>query len=105
MNLPSVIKEFVKTKNSFDSFAFAECFSETAVVFDEGKTHTGKKEIEQWIDNSNKQHQDTLEPIDYDKKEDILSAKVTGTFPQSPIVLKFHFIITDGKIRNLKVTE
>lgn len=105
MNLPNVINEFLKAKNSFDSVAFAECFSETAIVFDEGKTHTGKKEIEQWIDNSNKQHQDTLEPIDYDEKEDILSAKVTGTFPQSPIILKFHFTITDETIQSLKVTE
>jgi ketosteroid isomerase-like protein len=105
MNLPTVINEFLKAKNSFDSVAFAECFSETAVVFDEGKTHTGRKEIEQWIDNSNKQHQDTLESLDYDEKEDILSAKVTGTFPQSPIVLKFHFKITDETIQSLKVTE
>lgn len=37
MNLPQVIEEFVKTKNSFDSVAFAECFGEAAVVFDEGK--------------------------------------------------------------------
>ena len=105
MNLPNVINEFLKAKNSFDSVAFAECFSETAIVFDEGKTHTGKKEIEQWIDNSNKQHQDILEPIDYDEKEDILSAKITGTFPQSPIILKFHFTITDETIQSLRVTE
>lgn len=105
MNLPQVIEEFVKTKNSFDSVAFAECFGEAAVVFDEGKTHNGKKEIEQWIDKSNKEHQDTLEPVDYNEKEEILSAKVTGSFPGSPLVLKFHFKIADGKIQNLKVTE
>jgi ketosteroid isomerase-like protein len=105
MNLPKVIEELVKAKNSFDSAAFAQCFSETAVVFDEGKTHTGRNEIEQWIDKSNKEHQDTMEPLDYDEKEDILSAKVTGSFPQSPIVLKFNFNITDGKIQSLKVTE
>ncbi len=105
MKLPNVIQEFVKAKNNFDSVAFAECFSETAVVFDEGKTHTGKKEIEQWIDNSNKQHQDKLEPLAYDEGQDVLSANVTGNFPQSTIVLKFHFTIADGKIESLKVTE
>ena len=105
MNLPQLIEEFVKTKNSFDSVAFAECFADTAVVFDEGKTHNGKKEIEQWIDKSNKEHQDTLEPVDYNEKEEILSAKVTGSFPGSPLILKFHFKIADGKIQKLKVTE
>lgn len=44
MNLPKVITELVKTQNSFDSAAYANCFSETAVAFDEGKTHNGKKE-------------------------------------------------------------
>jgi hypothetical protein len=105
MNLPKVIEVLVKAKNTFDSAAFAQCFADTATVFDEGKTHTGRNEIEQWIDKSNKEHQDTMEPLDYDEKEDILSAKVTGSFPQSPIVLKFHFNITDGKIQSLKVTE
>ena len=43
MNLPKVITDLVEAQNNFDSLAYAECFSETAVVFDEGKTHTGKK--------------------------------------------------------------
>lgn len=53
MNLPNVINELVKAQNNFDSAAYTECFAETAVVFDESKTHNGKKEIEQWNDKSN----------------------------------------------------
>ena len=45
MNLPKVVEELIKTQNDFDSAAYAKCFTETAVVFDDGKTHTGKKEI------------------------------------------------------------
>jgi hypothetical protein len=105
MNLPNVISELVKTQNNFDSAAYAECFAETAVVFDEGKTHNGRKEIEQWIGKSNKDYKATMEPVDYDEKENILSARISGTFPGSPIILKFHFEIADGKIQHLKVTE
>ncbi|MDW9379483.1 nuclear transport factor 2 family protein [Chryseobacterium sp. JV558] len=105
MNLPKVITELVKTQNNFDSAAYAQCFTETAVVFDEGKTHNGKAEIEQWIDKSNKEYKATMEPIDYDEKENILSAKISGSFPGSPIILKFNFDIVDGKIQQLKVTE
>ena len=105
MNLPKVIEELVKAKNSFDSAAFAQCFADKATVFDEGKTHQGRNEIEQWIDKSNKEHQDTMEPVDYDEKEDILSAKIAVSFPGSPLILKFHFKIADGKIQALKVTE
>jgi hypothetical protein len=45
MNLPKVLADLVTAQNQFDSIAYTNCFSETAVVFDEGKTHTGKKEI------------------------------------------------------------
>ncbi len=41
MNLPTVISELVKAQNNFDSAAYVRCFTETAVVFDEGKTHNG----------------------------------------------------------------
>jgi len=104
MNLPKVIAELVKSQNKFDSTAYADCFAEDAQVFDEGKTHDGKAEIEKWIDKSNTYYEATMEPLNYDEKEDILSAKIAGSFPGSPVILKFHFKIADGKIQNLKVT-
>ncbi len=104
MNLPKVIAELVKSQNEFDSAAYADCFAEDAQVFDEGKMHNGKAEIEKWIDKSNTDYKATMEPLNYDEKEDILSAKIAGSFPGSPLILKFHFKIADGKIQNLKVT-
>lgn len=105
MNLPNIISELVKAQNVFDSEAYANCFTENAQVFDEGKTHNGKAEIEQWIDKSNKDYRATMEPVAYDEKENILSAKISGSFPGSPLVLKFHFKIDEGKIQHLQVTE
>lgn len=104
MNLPNVIAKLIKAQNNFDSAAYAQCFTETAIVFDEGKTHKGKTEIEKWIDKSNKEYKATMEPLDYNERENILSAEISGSFPGSPI-LKFHFDITDGKIQQLKVTD
>lgn len=105
MNLPNIISELVKAQNEFDSAAYANCFTENAEVFDEGKTHNGKAEIEKWIDKSNKEHKATMKPVDYDEKENILSAEISGSFPGSPIILKFHFKIVDEKIQHLKVTD
>ena len=34
----------------------------------------------------------------------ILTAENSGTFPGSPIVLKYHFEINDGLIQSLKIT-
>ena len=106
MNLPKVVAELVKTQNNFDSVAYTNCFSETAVVFDEGKTHNGKKEIERWIANSNERYKATIKPVGFEEKENesLLKAETTGNFPGSPIVLSYHLEIVDELIQSLKVT-
>ncbi|GEN70615.1 nuclear transport factor 2 family protein [Chryseobacterium lathyri] len=107
MNLPKVITELVKAQNDFNSVAYANCFSDTAVVFDEGKTHNGRKEIEHWIADSNEHYKSVMTPVSYEENgsSSILSAECSGTFPGSPIILKFHFEIVDGQIQRLKVTD
>lgn len=106
MNLPKVITELVKTQNSFDSVAYANCFSETAVAFDEGKTHNGRKEIEQWIADANNRYQSIMEPVSFEENgtESILKAEVSGNFPGSPLILSYHLQIADELIQSLKIT-
>ncbi|WP_242689028.1 hypothetical protein [Pedobacter sp. SYSU D00535] len=106
MNLPKVIADLVKAQNDFESVAYANCFSESAVVFDEGKTHIGRKEIEHWIDNANNRYRATMEPISFEEKEteSILKAKVSGSFEGSPIVLNYHLEIIEGLIQKLKIS-
>lgn len=65
----------MKAQTNFDSTAYAACFSETAVVYDEGKTHNGRKEIEQWIAKANEEYQTQMNPLTYDHNERILSAE------------------------------
>lgn len=105
MNLPKVVAKLTEAQNNFDSVAYAACFTETAVVFDEGKTHNGRKEIENWIDKANREYQATMKPLDYNETENILSAETSGNFPGSPIVLNYHLQITDELIQSLKITE
>ncbi|WP_336732172.1 nuclear transport factor 2 family protein [Chryseobacterium sp. VD8] len=104
MNLPKVITDLVEAQNNFDSLAYAECFSETAVVFDEGKTHTGKKEIQEWIKEANEKYQSIMAPVAYSETEEILKAEVSGNFPGSPIVLSYHLKLEDGLIQSLNIT-
>lgn len=107
MNLPKVISDLVNAQNNFDSIAYANCFSENAVVFDEGKTHNGRLDIQQWIDESNEKYKSVMKPLEYTENgtSSVLSAECSGTFPGSPITLKFHFDIIDGQIQHLKVTD
>ena len=105
MNLPNMITELVKAQNKFDSGAYANCFIENAEVFDEGKTHTGKTEIKDWIEKANKEYSAMMKPLDYNETEKILSAEISGTFPGSPIILKYHFQLSDGYIKSLRITS
>lgn len=104
MNAPEIISSLVRAQDNFDSKAYADCFTETAVVFDEGKTHTGRIEIAQWIAEANKTYKAVMKPLRYDEKENILEAEVSGTFPGSPAVLKYHFEFNEGFIKTLKIT-
>ncbi|RZJ44275.1 MAG: nuclear transport factor 2 family protein [Chryseobacterium sp.] len=104
MNLPKIITALVNAQNQSDSHAYADCFTDTAVVFDEGKTHNGKTEIENWITKANTEYKTVMKPLDFNEKENILLAEISGTFPGSPLVLKYHFELSDGLIQSLKIT-
>jgi hypothetical protein len=105
MNLPIVITDLVKAQNNYDNVAYANCFSETALVFDEEKIHKGKIEIQQWIKKANEAYKTTMKPIEYLASKEILKAEVSGSFPGSPIVLSYHFELKDRLIQSLKITS
>lgn len=106
MNLPSVIKDLVTAQNNFDSAAYADCFSETATVHDEGHNHVGKKEIQEWIAEANAKYGATMKPLGYEENGNtaILKAEASGSFPGSPLVMQYHLQIKDGLIDSLKIT-
>ncbi|WP_256010186.1 nuclear transport factor 2 family protein [Desertivirga xinjiangensis] len=106
MNLHQVVASLIEAQNSFDSQAYADCFTETAIVHDEGKTHKGKAEIQQWIENSNREYQAVLKPLRYEETgaERLLIGEVSGTFPGSPAILKFHLRLEADLIQSLTIT-
>lgn len=106
MNLPNVIEELVKAQNLFDSSAYTDCFSETAIVIDEEQTYNGRNEIKQWIEDANRQYKITMEVTKYSETDliGILTAKVSGDFEGSPVLLDYHFEIADNKIVRLEIT-
>lgn len=106
MNLAKVVTALIEAQNNFDSDAYANCFSETGVMVDEGKAYTGRTDIRNLIDETNKKYRSVMKPLAYTENgtSSVLSAECSGTFPGSPVTLKFHFDIVDGQIQYLKVT-
>jgi hypothetical protein len=105
MKLPAVITELVTAQNSQNSAAYADCFTTDAIVFDEGHNHQGKEEIKTWIESSTEKYQTVMEPLEYSESNNkgVLSAKISGTFEGSPLVLKYNLEFADKLIRSLKI--
>jgi len=105
MKLPKVIDELIAAQDKYDSRAFAETFSDDATVHDEGKTYHGKTEIRRWNEETNAKYKTKYEPVEVTINGDkiILTTKISGTFPGSPIIIKYHFEIKNDKIISLQV--
>ncbi|WP_129716210.1 nuclear transport factor 2 family protein [Pedobacter sp. SYP-B3415] len=106
MNVPNVVASLIEAQNNHDSEKYADCFAYTAIVHDEGKIHTGKAAIRQWIEQSNQQYQSVMKPLSYEEtdQQSVLTAEVSGNFPGSPAVLKFHLTTREDLIQSLKIT-
>lgn len=106
MNLPKIIADLVEAQNNYESVANTNCFSKTAVVFDEGNTYKDRIEIQNWIVNANEKYKTVKKPLEYKvfNTEGILTAEISGTFDGSPVFLTYYFEIVDGLIQSLKIT-
>ena len=83
----------------------AECFAKDAVVRDEGKTIKGLAAIKQWKAETKKKYQHTIEPLAVVQKDGktIVTNRLSGNFPGSPIELEFVFTLDGNKIASLEI--
>jgi hypothetical protein len=85
--------------------AVVRCFTSTAVVKDEGRTHVGPSAIEQWKNDAASKYRYTVEPLTCEQKDGatVVTSQVTGNFPGSPVTLRFCFRLERGKIASLEI--
>ncbi len=88
-----------------DSEAIARCFTQDAVVKDEGHTYTGVMAIRQWKAESSTKYTYTSEPFAVDRRDGmvIVTSRLTGNFPGSPVDLRFFFRLERGKVASLEI--
>lgn len=106
MNLPTVITSLVKAQNNNDNAAYADCFTENATVFDEGKSYSGKQQIKEWAESTAKEYNLAIKPKDYtgDSYSGIFKAEVSGTFPGSPIMFSYELKFDGDLIKSLEIS-
>ena len=105
VDLPAPIAIYIAAENRGDTEALAKCFAGNAIVRDEGQTIEGLAAIKQWKAETKKKYQHTIEPLAVAQKDDktIVTNRLTGNFPGSPIELEFVFMLDGDKIASLEI--
>ena len=105
LDLPEPIAAYFDADKG-DAEALARCFTKQAVVKDEGQTHTGLAAIKAWKSAASAKYTYTSEPFAMDQTDGghVVTSRLTGNFPGSPVNLRFAFRIERGKIASLEIT-
>src|SRR5712691_11775905 len=100
MHLPPSIDLYIKAENAGDVELLSECFAPDAIVRDESHTYEGLAAIKKWKAETKKKYQHTLEPLASLHKggKTIVTSRLAGNFPGSPIELEFIFKLDGDKI-------
>ncbi|GAB7080198.1 nuclear transport factor 2 family protein [Megalodesulfovibrio paquesii] len=105
--LPPVIETYFRTANAHDAQAVADCFAPDGVVVDEQREFRGPEAIRQWKEASNVQYAPRMEPLAMKEEAEngrtLVTARVSGTFPGSPVNLQFAFTLEKGRIARLEI--
>ncbi len=105
VTVPAPLSTYFAAKNAFDIDGMLACFADTAVVRDEGENRTGLSSIRGWMEETTSKYRVSVVPLSVsDAGEDtVVTAKVSGTFPGSPVELTYRFGIVSDKIARLSI--
>jgi ketosteroid isomerase-like protein len=99
-----VITRYLKAAPENDVATLLGCFTDDAVVRDEGHTYRGKAEIEGWRAATAAAFTYTVEVLGGETADDgreLVRTRLAGTFPGSPVELTFAFTLRGDLISGL----
>lgn len=99
-DIPEVVSAYFDTDQANDINALNYIFSESAIVEDDGSLYRGIVEIRTWLLAMKEKYQHFLKPLEVSNTHHISTVltQVSGTFPNSPVKLKFQFTLENGKV-------
>ena len=105
LELKEPLSTFFEAQNARDVDGMLACFSDDASVHDEGREMRGRLEIRTWIDETTRKYHPTTHPTGsaYEGARTIVTVQVSGSFPGSPIELRYRFTIAGRKIAALEI--
>ncbi|SRR6266702_7182849 len=104
LDLPKPIAAYFAADKG-DSEAVARCFTENAIVKDEGHTYNGLAAIKKWKSETSTKFTYTSEPFASEQKDGktVITSRLIGNFPGSPVDLRFFFALEGDKIASLEI--
>ena len=105
LHLPQPLETYFAAANTDDADRVAACFTETAVVHDEGHNIRGRDAVRAWAVETRRKYRFQAEvlAIEDDADRTVVTAHLTGDFPGSPVDLRYRFKLADGKIAALEI--
>src|SRR5688572_14829580 len=104
LSLPKPIAAYFAA-DSGGGEAVSRCFTENAIVKDEGHTHKGRVAIKNWKTDASAKYEYTSEPFACEEKDGkiVVTSRLVGNFPGSPVDLRYFFKLEGNKIASLEI--
>ena len=105
LHLPEAIAGYIASANAHDTQAVAAWFTPDAVVKDEGRDRRGIAAITAWKEEVTRKYQPMTQTLGAETAGDttVVTARVSGNFPGSPVELRYAFTLHGGKIARLEI--
>ena len=105
LKIPVPITLYISAANRNAAQAAQEFFATDAIVRDEGKTIQGIEAIQHWMTDTHAKYHHTMEPLAVrnEAESTIVTNRLNGTFPGSPIEVPFRFVLSGSKIVRLEI--
>lgn len=105
VQIPKVVASYFEASNADDIDALIACFSPDATVSDENQTHRGSSEIKDWAEDVRRKFQFKTEPLRASERGNgtVVTARLSGNFPGSPVDLDFTFTLGKDMITSLQI--
>lgn len=104
LSLPNPIADYFAADTT-DGAAVARCFTADAEVIDERQTHRGREAIARWKTEASARYDYVSEPVVVDDRDGtiLVTARLTGNFPGSPVDLRYAFTLSGNAIARLEI--
>ena len=100
------LESYFEAVNREDVDAMLTPFAANATVTDEGKTRSGVLEVREWLEEVTEKYHPRFEVEDVAQEgagAAVVTGLVSGTFPGSPVRLRYIFRLSGRKITHLEI--